>query len=64
MPYDPRNPMSLLDGNNLLDFANGLNNAYCLKMKLPAGDPFREDVGVCTTALSEAEQELEARFGK
>lgn len=63
MPYDPRNPASLFEGDNLLGFMSGLNNAYALKHNLPSGDLGRDDVGVCMSALSDAERELEAHRG-
>jgi len=41
MAYDPKRPESIFDGDNLLRFAAGLQNAYALKHKL-GGDPGRE----------------------
>jgi hypothetical protein len=57
MAYDPKRPESIFDGDNLLQFAAGLTNAYALRHGL-GGDPGRDDVGVCMCALEDARQEL------
>ena len=57
MPYDPKNPATIFEGDNLAQFAQGLTNAYALKHGL-GGDPGREDVGVCMVTLSDAEKLL------
>jgi len=57
MPYDPKRPESIFEGDNLAQFAAGLNNAYALKHGL-GGEPGREDVGVCMVALTDGEQSL------
>jgi hypothetical protein len=59
MAYDPKNPASIFEGDNLEQFAAGLTNAYALKRGL-GGEPCREDVGVCMVALTDGEQSLAA----
>jgi hypothetical protein len=58
MAYDPKRPESIFEGDNLFQFAIGLNNAYQLKHGIGDADPFREDVGVCMVALGDAQQAL------
>ena len=53
MAYDPKSPSSIFDGDNLFQFAIGLNNAYKLKAGL-GGDVDRPDLGVCMVALEDA----------
>jgi hypothetical protein len=55
MAYDPRNPMSIFEGDNAFEFLNGLSNAAAIKLGT-GGDPFRPDVGVCMVALEAADQ--------
>jgi hypothetical protein len=57
MAYDPKLPGSIFDGDNLLQFVIGLNNAYALKHGL-GGEPGRDDVGVCMCALADGEQSI------
>ena len=52
--YDPKNPPSIFDGDNLVQFLTGMNNAYALKHGL-GGTLDREDVGICMKALSDTE---------
>jgi len=54
MAYDPRNPISIFDGDNAFEFMKGLSNAASIKLGT-GGDPFRPDLGVCMQALDEAE---------
>jgi hypothetical protein len=56
--YDPRRPASIFEGDNVAQFAMGLNNAYALKHKL-GGDVTRPDVGACMVALADAEASLD-----
>jgi hypothetical protein len=58
MAYDPKNPASIFEEDNLAQFAAGLTNAYALRHGL-GGDPWREDVGVCMVALEDTRQEFE-----
>ena len=56
--YDPRNPASIFEGDNLLQFMQGLHNAQRLRLGIDGGDLSRDDVGVCMTALSDADETL------
>jgi hypothetical protein len=58
MAYDPKNPASIFEEDNLAQFAAGLTNTYALRHGL-GGDPGREDVGVCMVALEDTRQEFE-----
>ena len=56
--FDPRNPVSIFEGDNLLQFMQGLHNAQRLRLGIDGGDLSRDDVGVCMKALSDAEETL------
>ena len=59
MAYDPKNPASIFDGDNLFQFACGLNNAQAIKLGV-GGDVSRPDLGTCMVAISDAEKTLES----
>jgi hypothetical protein len=48
MPYDPRNPASIFEGDNLRQFARGLSHAQAIG----AVGELRDDTGVCMVALA------------
>lgn len=58
--YDPAKPASLFEGDNLIEFFQGLHNAERLRRGIPGGDLSRPDVGVCMKLLSDADEMLEA----
>lgn len=60
MSYDPKNPASIFAGDNLIDFMQGLQNAYKLRHGIDGGDLNREDVGFHMAALSDAEERLKS----
>ena len=58
MSYDPKNPASIFEGDNLIDFMQGLQNAYKLRHGIEGGDLGRDDVGFHMAALGDAEDML------
>lgn len=59
MPYDPSNPASIFHGDNLFQFAVGLNNAHAIRLGV-GGDVTRPDLGICMEAVAEAQMTLSA----
>jgi hypothetical protein len=51
--YDPSRPASIFEGNNLVEFMKGLNNAQMIRLGIEGGDVSRSDLGVCMVALSD-----------
>lgn len=56
--YNPKNPASIFEGDNLMDFMQGLQNAYKLRHGIDGGDLSRDDVGFHMKSLSDAEETL------
>jgi hypothetical protein len=58
--YDPKNPASIFEGDNLWQLACGISNAHNIK-KGYGGDVTRPDLGISMCLLSDAEQELQRK---